>query len=97
LVAAPCPCAKGAVFMMIASAAAQFFAMETALWGWGQSVLDNLVLLGGADELRGPRFRAPPHAATSSFDLQNQRDEFALAMCVGLGKGRFQLIARRLP
>ena len=32
-----------------------------------------------------------------SFDLQNQRDEFALAMCVGLGKDRFQLIARRLP
>jgi hypothetical protein len=32
-----------------------------------------------------------------SFDLQNQRDEFALAMRVGLGKDRFQLIARRLP
>ena len=28
---------------------------------------------------------------------QKQRDEFALAMCVGLGKDRFQLIARRLP
>jgi hypothetical protein len=44
-----------------------------------------------------------PHAATSalapalSHDLQKQRDKFALAMCVGLGKDRFQLIARRLP
>ena len=37
------------------------------------------------------------HCAGPSFDLQNQRDEFALAMCVGLGKDRFQLIARRLP
>ena len=35
--------------------------------------------------------------AGPSFDLQHQRDEFALAMCVGLGKNRFQLIARRLP
>jgi hypothetical protein len=35
--------------------------------------------------------------ARPSFDLQKQRDEFALAMCVGLGKDRFQLIARRLP
>ena len=44
-----------------------------------------------------------PHAATSllaptlSHDLQKQRDEFALAMGVGLGEDRFQLIARRLP
>jgi hypothetical protein len=44
-----------------------------------------------------------PHAATFtlaptlSHDLQNQRDKFALAMGVGLGKDRFQLIARRLP
>ena len=44
-----------------------------------------------------------PHAATSalapalSFDLQKQRDEFALAMRVRLGKDGFQLIARRLP
>jgi hypothetical protein len=43
------------------------------------------------------------HAATFtlapalSHDLQKQRDKFALAMCVGLGKDRFQLIARRLP
>ena len=35
--------------------------------------------------------------ACPSFDLQNQRDKFALAMRVGLGKDRFQLIARRLP
>ena len=35
--------------------------------------------------------------ARPSFDLQKQRDKFALAMCVGLGKDRFQLIARRLP
>ncbi len=34
---------------------------------------------------------------SGSFDLQKQRDKFALAMCVGLGKDRFQLIARRLP
>ena len=44
-----------------------------------------------------------PHAATFtlvpalSHDLQKQRDEFALAMRVRLGKDRFQLIARRLP
>jgi hypothetical protein len=34
---------------------------------------------------------------SSSFDLQKQRDKFALAMRAGLGKDRFQLIARRLP
>ena len=44
-----------------------------------------------------------PHAATFtlapalSHDLQKQRDEFALAMRVRLGKDGFQLIARRLP
>jgi hypothetical protein len=44
-------------------------------------------------------FRAP-HAcsrACPSLHLQKQRNKFALAMCVGLGKDRFQLIARRLP
>jgi hypothetical protein len=43
-----------------------------------------------------------PYAATFtlaalSHDLQKQRDEFALAMRVRLGKDGFQLIARRLP
>jgi hypothetical protein len=32
-----------------------------------------------------------------SPDLQKQRHQFALAMCVRLGKDGFQLIARRLP
>jgi hypothetical protein len=31
------------------------------------------------------------------LDLQKQRDQFALAMRVRLGKDGFQLIARRLP
>ena len=42
-------------------------------------------------------FRRRDARARPSFDLQKQRDKFALAMCVGLGKDRFQLIARRLP
>jgi hypothetical protein len=41
--------------------------------------------------------RRTPALACPSFDLQKQRNKFALAMCVGLGKDRFQLIARRLP
>jgi hypothetical protein len=48
-------------------------------------------MLWGAPVRRDARSHACP-----SFDLQKQRDEFALAMCVGLGKDRFQLIARRL-
>jgi hypothetical protein len=46
----------------------------------------------GAPARRDARSRAG-----QSLHLQNQRDEFALAMCVGLGKDRFQLIARRFP
>ncbi len=43
---------------------------------------------------RTPQFtRAPP----LSHDLQKQRDEFALAMRVRLGKDGFQLIACHLP
>jgi hypothetical protein len=41
--------------------------------------------------------RAATPARRPSFDLQKQRDKFALAMGVGLGEDRFQLIARRLP
>jgi hypothetical protein len=40
---------------------------------------------------------AETSGAVRSLDLQKQRDKFALAMRVGLGKDRFQLIARRLP
>src|SRR5271157_2712681 len=36
-------------------------------------------------------------SANPLADLQEQRDKFALAMRVGLGKDGFQLIARRLP
>ena len=59
-------------------------------------------LLGRLDEARGLVFPSDACAprrplARPSLDLQKQRDKFALAMCVGLGKDRFQLIARRLP
>ena len=75
--------------------------METALWH-GVIRRSVIVLLGRLDEARGLVFPSDACAPRRpldrpSFDLQKQRDKFALAMCVGLGKDRFQLIARRLP
>ena len=49
---------------------------------------------------RGFLFAAPRGCGSSAnplTDLQEQRDQFALAMRVRLGKDGFQLIARRLP
>ena len=54
----------------------------------------------GTHAVRHAKIRGKPSAkfrTSSSLDLQKQRDKFALAMRVGLGKDRFQLIARRLP
>jgi hypothetical protein len=63
----------------------------------GQPVVDSLNSWRGGWAPRGLVFPRATHAAAPSLDPQKQRDEFALAMCVGLGKDRFQLIARRLP
>jgi len=46
------------------------------------------------DVRRAERLRSSPNPLP---DLQKQRDQFALAMRVRLGKDGFQLIARRLP
>ena len=43
---------------------------------------------------RAERLRS---SANPSLDLPEQRDQFALAMRVRLGKDGFQLISRRLP
>jgi hypothetical protein len=69
----------------------------------GHSVVGNLVLWEGSMSRAGSCSRRAParrhvHSCVGqSLDLQKQRDKFALAMCVGLGKDRFQLIACRLP
>ena len=46
------------------------------------------------DVRRAERLRSSPNPLP---DLQEQRDQFALAMRVRLGKDGFQLISRRLP
>ena len=52
-----------------------------------------------AGDSRLPRTGAANFSARFDplLDLQEQRDQFALAMRVRLGKDGFQLIARRLP
>ena len=55
-------------------------------------------LSAGELMFKGGVIRCPVRlSANLSLNLQKQCDEFALAMGVGLGKDRFQLIARRLP
>ena len=45
----------------------------------------------------GPPFPPRDLGLSPLLDLQEQRDQFALAMRIRLGKDGFQLISRRLP